>query len=327
MYKKFLIVVLLLGGLIGISRIDLKAYVEKAGGREWEFHNFILDFNNYIFYENEKYDLVLIQDDLFGTKTLSQFISYVYNLPLVLLGPNQYRSYSLSYLFSDVIFYDPGTDDKIYFDGSYYFIMYYKDNIGWTILIYDLDEVSYSFSYSMFKDYYFFVKHIYTDDFDYYDVWNDGYDVGFSDGKNEAGYYDFETQTTYYGRDIYNLAYSRGIDEASYDFYNRGYDDGKVDYGFLYDGDYITGDEAYNLGGSENTIAWNVIFGAWLSTFQILSIELFPGLTLGMIMGFPLILGLLSFIIGVATFNIRAGESYSRTRAKDRDRRRKNKRK
>lgn len=101
--------------------------------------------------------------------------------------------------------------------------------------------------------------------------------------------------------------YQIGYDDG----YNQGWEDGEY-YGYFNghdDGYYVGYDDGYNYGYSvgkneglnEGTSAWGVLFSSMLSTFgAILSIEIFPDLTIGMIAAVPLILGLLSFIIGVA---------------------------
>lgn len=97
----------------------------------------------------------------------------------------------------------------------------------------------------------------------------------------------------------YDEGYNRGWEDGEYYGYFNGHDDG---YTVGYDDGYSYGhDIGRNEGLNEGTSAWGVLFTSMLSTFgAVLSIEIFPNLTLGMIAAVPLILGLLSFIIGVA---------------------------
>lgn len=94
-------------------------------------------------------------------------------------------------------------------------------------------------------------------------------------------------------------AYWNGYYDGTVDGYQDGQDEG---YQLGYDYGHSIGDsEGYNRGLNEGTSAWGILFSAMLSTFgTVLGIEIFPGLTIGMLVAVPLILGLLSFIIGVA---------------------------
>lgn len=104
-------------------------------------------------------------------------------------------------------------------------------------------------------------------------------------------------------------------DEAETAIYTRGYDDGHNDgfkqgksagYDIGFDEGFQQGDaqgfsRGHEKGLNEGTSAWGVLFSAMMSTFSgFLAIEIFPELTIGMIISVPLILGLLAFIIGVA---------------------------
>lgn len=83
----------------------------------------------------------------------------------------------------------------------------------------------------------------------------------------------------------------------SYDLgYNNGKDDGYLD-------GYTKG---YNKGSSDTSGAWGVLFTAFVSTFKILNIEIFPGVTFGILIAFPLMLGLMSFVFGVATMSLKS---------------------
>lgn len=109
-----------------------------------------------------------------------------------------------------------------------------------------------------------------------------------AENKYESGY-----------DDGYWDGYIEGVKDAFEDGYNQGYDEG---YDLGYDDGFNVGDNAgYTRGLNDGTSAWGVLFSTMLSTFgAILSIEIFPNLTIGMIAAVPLILGLLAFIIGVA---------------------------
>lgn len=116
---------------------------------------------------------------------------------------------------------------------------------------------------------------------------NPDYDAGYLDGYDE-GY-----------EDGIENSYSVGYNDGHSDGYNKGLSEG-FDEGFL-EGDSAGYTRGYNKGLSEGNSAWGVLFGAMMATFGgFLAIEIFPGLTIGMLVAVPLILGLLAFIIGIA---------------------------
>lgn len=97
--------------------------------------------------------------------------------------------------------------------------------------------------------------------------------------------------------DIYNNLSIYYESSNSYDLgYNNGKDDGYLD-------GYTKG---YNKGSSDTSGAWGVLFTAFVSTFKILNIEIFPGVTFGILIAFPLMLGLMSFVFGVATMSLKS---------------------
>jgi hypothetical protein len=111
------------------------------------------------------------------------------------------------------------------------------------------------------------------------------------------------------------------IVEFVYDPLNVGYIEGTSPtgtiaiYGYFHEGSYLTADEwgaiQYNEGYDEGSVATSLnrnwfssLMFSFFSVFNILSIELLPNVTIGMIVAVPLMLGLMSFIIGVATFSV-----------------------
>ncbi|MCK9477784.1 MAG: hypothetical protein M0R46_17865 [Candidatus Muirbacterium halophilum] len=339
--KRFLVFLSILAivfvPFLNVSKIDAYYYKPLK-----DYNDYGFDYSRPLYFSNEQYyyDLVFYSPffkDEWGNSidlSLPDFIDYYFENVEYALGTNSYVTYRLHINQEWVYFFDR-YQQLISFpllDGNQK--TSYTDYIEYGV--FKLRDISYV-ELSMANNYDVIVG--------FKNAYSAGYALSFlvanagdNISKMSREYITNREAIEFYGRDMneyyawkINSEFDRGVsfgeNNANQDFYDLGFEDAKEYYGYLSYGEYISGTDAYNLGGSENTIAWNVIFGAWLSTFQILSIELFPNLTLGMIMGFPLILGLLSFIIGVATFNIRAGESYSRTRAKDRDRRRKNKRK
>lgn len=125
------------------------------------------------------------------------------------------------------------------------------------------------------------------------------------DLDNWTGIYDYEIRLTFqipYTRDsdppgdwlnaLRNLTIftelNSGITSA-YDYgYSVGYSNGNID--------------GYNLGFSEGFQStedggvWNSLFTAVLAPFELLAIEIFPGVTIGMIALIPIVFGLIAFI-------------------------------
>lgn len=127
----------------------------------------------------------------------------------------------------------------------------------------------------------------------YYDTgqveYNKGYQDGLGVGKPQG----------------YDEGYKQGLLDASTDF-QTWYDNG---YNLGYDTGYSEGANA-NLSNSFKS--YQYIMGFFFQTFAILNIEVLPNLKLGWIVGVPLFLGLLSFIIGTATFTISQGTRASK---------------
>lgn len=116
------------------------------------------------------------------------------------------------------------------------------------------------------------------------------YNLGYADGK-EDGYF-------LGNRDGKKEGISIGKEQGLEQGYENGFNDGKV--------------IGYNDGKADGmnigTDSWGVIFKAWLGTFGILSFEVLPGVTIGTLLFFPVIIGMLSFIVGVATFSFGEGK-------------------
>ena len=158
---------------------------------------------------------------------------------------------------------------------------------------------------------------------------NFGYISGYEAGRYEFGYYDSAWYTAD-ERYTTGLNYGYGTGQAdihdngstqaglsvgdSYD-YDIGYDMGQDDmydhgsdaYG-TYDPvssfDYGAGLTAGAASKEVDLMNLGYLMQGFFRTFNVLSIQILPNITIGMIIGVPLMLGLLSFIIGVATFTV-----------------------
>jgi len=90
---------------------------------------------------------------------------------------------------------------------------------------------------------------------------------------------------------------AEGTDTGYIEGYDEGYDDGKI---WKSQQDYDEGyDDGYNDGSGGQPDAWNMIWTAFIGIFSIFAIELLPGLTIGMIAGFFLVIGIIGFIAKV----------------------------
>jgi len=92
-------------------------------------------------------------------------------------------------------------------------------------------------------------------------------------------------------------------DDSFFDLLNDAYDNGKDD-GF-YEGYEAAGfdyDEAFAAGqlAAEDISIWGSIQNVFFGVFGLLAIEIVPGVTLGLLMFFPLILGLLFTVVSFA---------------------------
>lgn len=97
----------------------------------------------------------------------------------------------------------------------------------------------------------------------------------------------------------YQNGYRDGADSINYDdIWDLGYDQG-------YEVGYDTG---INADVSNNFLSFKFLMSMFFETFAILNIEILPNLKLGWLVGVPLFLGMLSFIIGVATFSISSAQ-------------------
>lgn len=86
----------------------------------------------------------------------------------------------------------------------------------------------------------------------------------------------------------------KNVESENYQMgYNAGYDSGY----------YVGHSAGYNAGFTDGTggsgSAWGMIWSSFLSVFSILSITVFPGVTLGMFAMIPLVFGLLAFILNL----------------------------
>lgn len=115
--------------------------------------------------------------------------------------------------------------------------------------------------------------------------------------------------------DWYNYGYNKGVTDGYNNGLTDGYDngysegmfngqiEGKHNYGIFYNGSWLTAEQygtiMYNEGfnSTEEGGAWGVLFSALFAPFQILGMELLPGVTIGMIVAVPLVFGLLAWIL------------------------------
>lgn len=143
------------------------------------------------------------------------------------------------------------------------------------------------------------------------DGFNNGYDLGYAAGvlagENKAysdGYFE--------GRnDGIDIGYDLGYDDGESDGYDLGYADGKIDgidigyndgYSFGYDNGYDLG---YNDGyqtaindGSADFGITSLLSGLFVGLGSLLSIELLPNISIGMIIAVPVVFGIIAFILG-----------------------------
>ena len=106
-----------------------------------------------------------------------------------------------------------------------------------------------------------------------------GYDLGYGDGKNDGidiGYVDGES-----------FGYDNGYNDGYYYGYDNGYDLG-------YNDGYQT---AINDGESEFGIT-TLLSGLFVGLGSLLSIELLPNISIGMIIAVPIVFGIIAFILG-----------------------------
>ena len=99
----------------------------------------------------------------------------------------------------------------------------------------------------------------------------------------------------------YNNGYKEGVATAYYDGFggfinpdtNEPYDETtSFPYGQGYNKGFDDGMQSTESGG-----LWGVLFSALMAPFQVLGIELLPGVTIGMIVAVPLVFGLLAWIL------------------------------
>jgi len=160
----------------------------------------------------------------------------------------------------------------------------------------------------------------------------DPYAQGYADGSRETAI----NKDNYYLPQIASLENQIINTEtlAYNDGYIDGYQQGEID-GYA-DGEEDTASNIFNNGfdsyGMNNTLSYPygvgfsagelsdfngfvVLINAFLQTFQVLTIEIMPGITLGAIAFIPLMLGLITFAIGLATASF-SGNQYSKGKQK-----------
>lgn len=121
--------------------------------------------------------------------------------------------------------------------------------------------------------------------------YNQGYNTGESSGYN-AGYYDGES----FG---YNAGYNDGESDGLAAGYDNGYNDG-YDYGFNngFDLGYNDGYQTAVNDGSTQFGLTTLLSGLFVGLGSLLSIELLPNISIGMIIAVPVVFGIIAFILG-----------------------------
>jgi len=155
----------------------------------------------------------------------------------------------------------------------------------------------------------------------------DGYALGISDGYGH-GYDD--------GVIVGNASgYASGYSDGAGDGYDTGFDDGSADIQADFDayiltvGDLISDsyDSGYDAGesiGYGEGINANVsadfsfanMMEPFFRAFNVMGVEVLPNVTIGMIAAVPLVLGILTFIVGVATANVQTASLNASTKMK-----------
>lgn len=198
---------------------------------------------------------------------------------------------------------------------------------GTSIQIIDKGELVVSYTLSQltinFPDFSYFYIIQEVGDSDYYTVFNEGYNAGYDKGYND-GYADGESDglTAGYNQGYtagYNAGYNSG-ESSGYNAgyaagessgYNQGYNDGEssgydngyndgYDYGFNngYDLGYNDGYQTAINDGSADFGLTAMLSGLFVGLGSLLSIELLPNISIGMIIAVPVVFGIIAFILG-----------------------------
>lgn len=141
--------------------------------------------------------------------------------------------------------------------------------------------------------------------------YNQGYAVGFNEGQSQGfndGYQDGYNLGSSVG---YSRGYTAGLDDGEVIGYNQGYTagygDGEVvgyndgyDYGYNsgYDLGYNDGYQAAVNDGSTDFGIKSLMSGLFVGLGSLLSIELLPNISIGMILAVPVVFGIIAFILG-----------------------------
>lgn len=129
------------------------------------------------------------------------------------------------------------------------------------------------------------------------------YQLGYTEGYELISKVEFEKGFQHGVNDGYNNGYNKGYQDGVSTVYENGFS-GLInpDTNSLYD---QTASFPYGKGyqdgftSTEEGGLWNVVFSAILAPFQVLEIELMPGVTMGMIFAVPLVFGLLAWMLSV----------------------------
>ncbi len=164
-------------------------------------------------------------------------------------------------------------------------------------------ELVNSYTLSQLKSLYIGFNNLYiiqlVDTNDYYAIFNNGYDAGFDDGQDvgyDAGFDDGQDVGYDAGLgDGYDDGYNDGIGDGYYLGYDLGYDDGYGDGdGFGY---YRGYQEAINDGSTEFGLT-TLLSSLFVGLGSLLSIQLLPNISIGMIIAVPIVFGIIAFILG-----------------------------
>lgn len=152
--------------------------------------------------------------------------------------------------------------------GDWYQFVGLYDNVLWSDMLDDYDSIPFQLSSPLnaVSDYGF-------------DIYHNGINEGASASQERA----------------YTEGFNNGLKESTDNAFNQGVQQG---YDSGYSGGYT---EGYNIGLDIGAASINnflpQLIGAWSGTFAILNIELLPNLKLGYIIGFFLVIGVVSLIV------------------------------
>jgi hypothetical protein len=169
-------------------------------------------------------------------------------------------------------------------------------------IIYKGDLVN-SYTLSQLKNFFMGFNNLYiiqlVDNNDYYTIFNNGYDLGYDAGLDDGydlGYDDGLDDGYDVGLvDGYDDGYGYGLSDGYYVGYDLGYDDG------LGDGDDLGYDRGYQKAIDDGSAEFGLptlLSSLFVGLGSLLSIQLLPNISIGMIIAVPVVFGIIAFILG-----------------------------